>query len=463
MQIVFRRSLLASKTYACRLNVMCGTMNGINRCRACRFDRCVLVGMNLRAIQFPASVDVAKLSDKVSTRRRYLSQKYGEICPVLTGKTDLVVEETIESKIIRSLVYVRKIYSPENPKQNVLAYADQYPNELTWPLTFAEAVKMEADKKRPRWIMIDMFLCMETARTMPVFSQLDYNDQYSTQNAPDTIEVFDKELTPEAYNEWVIRNNYSKQAPLQDQIASTESTQNVPNGYWLFAYAHYKDPNHRELRDRTRVFYARAELNDHDWPLFQHFVRLATDPFIYIHNVRLTDQICILNLLSGAINSDHDRLQCKDLTFNLYGNDHKSITWAKTHMRCNQFTVWGKGDLNHDEALLDFFLTGAQCTSEVKVNSYDLSKVLVDFVQKFMDLKDSDGSQLVEAFEGDFKSQATESLNRDYAKFLVKEKRGRHINTHIFEFVNDNIGKKLQLTAKNYGHLSEFSIKITNL
>ncbi|KAI1699310.1 zinc finger, c4 type (two domains) domain-containing protein [Ditylenchus destructor] len=194
----FRRSILASKTYACRLNVMCGTMNGVNRCRACRFDRCVLVGMNLRAIQFPASFDVAKLSEKIANRRRYLSQKYGERCPVLTGKTGPVFKETIESKIIRSLLYVelkvRKIRESsrclsksaifrsirellESSHENVLADADQYPKELTWPLTFDEAVKMEADKKRPRWIMIDMFLCMETARTMPVFSQLDYNDQ----------------------------------------------------------------------------------------------------------------------------------------------------------------------------------------------------------------------------------------------------------------------------------------------
>ncbi|KAI1699806.1 zinc finger, c4 type (two domains) domain-containing protein [Ditylenchus destructor] len=189
----FRRSLVAYKSYECKFNGMCG----VNRCRACRFDRCVLVGMNLRAIQFPASIDVAKLSEKVANRRRYLSQKYGERCPVLTGKTGLVFEETIAGKIIQSLVYVelkvrkiressrclsksqifRSIRELLSNHENVLAHADQYPKELTWPLTFDEALKMEADKKRPRWIMIDMFLCLETARTMPVFSQLDYNDQ----------------------------------------------------------------------------------------------------------------------------------------------------------------------------------------------------------------------------------------------------------------------------------------------
>ncbi|KAI1708335.1 zinc finger, c4 type (two domains) domain-containing protein [Ditylenchus destructor] len=198
----FRRSLLESKTYVCKLNRMCSRMNGINRCRACRFDRCVLVGMNPRLIQFPTSVDVAKFSDKVENRRRYLSQKYGERCPVLIGKTGPVFEETIEDKIIQSLVYVelkvKKIRESsrrlsesvifrsirellELKNENVLAQADQYPKELKWPLTrvsdIDEALKLEAIEKRPKWFTLDMFLCIEMAITMPVFSQLDYNDQ----------------------------------------------------------------------------------------------------------------------------------------------------------------------------------------------------------------------------------------------------------------------------------------------
>ncbi|KAI1699594.1 zinc finger, c4 type (two domains) domain-containing protein [Ditylenchus destructor] len=177
----FRRSLLESRTYACKLNGMCRIIFGINRCRACRFDRCILVGMNPRAMKFPTSVDVAQLSDKVSNKR-----------------TGPVFEETIEDKIIQSLVYVelkvKKIRESsrwlsesvifrnirellESNNENVLAHADQYPKELKWPLTFDEAVKLEATERRPHWITLDMFLCIEMARTMPVFSQLDYNDQ----------------------------------------------------------------------------------------------------------------------------------------------------------------------------------------------------------------------------------------------------------------------------------------------
>ncbi|KAI1699844.1 zinc finger, c4 type (two domains) domain-containing protein [Ditylenchus destructor] len=197
----FRRTLVSSKTHECKLNGMCSIMHGANRCRACRFDRCILVGifrMNPRAIQFPASVDVAKFSDIVANRRRYLSQKFGARCPVNIGKTGLVFEETIEDKTIQSLVYVelkvRQIRESsrwlsesvifrsirellESNHENVLAHADQYPKELTWPLTFDEAIKLEASERRPCWITLDIFLCIEMARTMPVFSQLGDKDQ----------------------------------------------------------------------------------------------------------------------------------------------------------------------------------------------------------------------------------------------------------------------------------------------
>ncbi|KAI1712693.1 zinc finger, c4 type (two domains) domain-containing protein [Ditylenchus destructor] len=149
----FRRSLLTSKTYACKLNGMCSRTNEINRCRACRFDRCVLVGMNPRAMKFPTPVDVMKICDKVENRRVGFLDKID----CLTGP---VFEETIEDKIIQSLVYVelkvRKIRESsrwlsksiifrsvrellESCHENMLAHADQYPKELKWPLSIDEA------------------------------------------------------------------------------------------------------------------------------------------------------------------------------------------------------------------------------------------------------------------------------------------------------------------------------------
>ncbi|KAI1710295.1 zinc finger, c4 type (two domains) domain-containing protein [Ditylenchus destructor] len=180
---IFRRALLESKTYACKLNGTCSIMKGPNRCRACRFDRCVLLGMNPRAMQLPASVDVVKLSDKVSSRR-----------------AGPVFEETIEDKIIQSLVYVelkvRKIRESsrwvsdsvmcltirqllESNHENILARADQYPKEPKWPFSRSSDIckALKIQNRRPHWHMLDIFLSIEMARTMPVFTQLHYNDQ----------------------------------------------------------------------------------------------------------------------------------------------------------------------------------------------------------------------------------------------------------------------------------------------
>ncbi|KAI1695840.1 ligand-binding domain of nuclear hormone receptor domain-containing protein [Ditylenchus destructor] len=113
-------------------------------------------------------------------------------------QTGPVFEETIEDKIIQSLVYVelkvRKIRESsrwpresvrcrsirellESDHENVLAHADQYPKELKWPLSSDEALRIKESERRPNWIILDMFLCIEMAKTMPVFSQLDYYDQ----------------------------------------------------------------------------------------------------------------------------------------------------------------------------------------------------------------------------------------------------------------------------------------------
>ncbi|KAI1710692.1 hypothetical protein Ddc_13296 [Ditylenchus destructor] len=276
---------------------------------------------------------------------------------------------------------------------------------------------------------------------------------------PLAIKIFDKKLSPGAYNEWVVRNSYSKRAPLEDQVAIfikwlyAQYRQNS-NRCYLSADAYYKDPSHRKLNDKTRVFFAQVEFNNENWPAFQHFIRLLTDPFVYIDQIKLYKQNVFLKALSRAVNPDR-RLQCKWFRLNLKGSSPKSITWTKNNVRCDEFSIEGVygADSKMDEALLDFFLTGAHCTSEFDVGQYDMSKTIVDFVQKFMDLKNSDECQLVEAIHGNFKL-----LTRDYAEFIVKEEK----TLQVFEFINNDIGKKLTVTNRPLD-MSDFSIKIINL
>ncbi|KAI1702350.1 ligand-binding domain of nuclear hormone receptor domain-containing protein [Ditylenchus destructor] len=272
----FNRSLVASKTYACKLNGMCTRMHGkLVIGNITMTQGVVLFRMNLRAIKFSASVDVAKLSEKVANRRRYLSQKYGERCPVLIGKTGLVFEETIEDKIIQSLVYVelkiRKIRESsrwlsdfvmfrsirellESTHENVLAHANQYPKDLKWPLSIDEAIRIEASEGRPRWLMLDIFLCIEMARTMAAFLQLDYNDQEALLKQA----ILANALLLQAFYSWQMKSETFTMPngclPTVDFDSESEVSFGIPK--WLIAKL---SKNYRgRIADRTQLISCRT-------------------------------------------------------------------------------------------------------------------------------------------------------------------------------------------------------------
>ncbi|KAI1696945.1 hypothetical protein DdX_18792 [Ditylenchus destructor] len=145
-------------------------------------------------------------------------------------------------------------------------------------------------------------------------------------------------------------------------------------------------PSRREWNDRSTVFYARAELNDDNWPLFQHFVRLITDPFIYIDSMELT---------------------------------------------------------------------GGHSTPIVPVPIQIFDKELSPEAYnewKFLELENWDDYQGVHSIQSyqAVMNQNLQPLKKDYAKFLVKEEHNDddHSTEYSFEFVNNAIGKKLQLIFK---------------
>ncbi|KAI1692230.1 hypothetical protein DdX_21370 [Ditylenchus destructor] len=236
-------------------------------------------------------------------------------------------------------------------------------------------------------------------------------------DAPSVKKIFNKELSREEYNEWVVRNNYSKQISLDITALDLQ-------GYELSAYADFKDPNSK----KTSVFFARVrELRDH-WPLFEHFIRLLSDPFVSIGHVKLIPQKDTFNLLASTIErSNRGRLQCEELEFYYEGNAQKFFNWIKDHVRCGKFQIAiSCSSAYRDKQLLDFFATGSHCTSEILITHDHLSKiVLIDFVQKFVDLKNWNESQMVELIRGSVSKPTAEVLQRNYAKFLVNQETDR--------------------------------------
>ncbi|KAI1700752.1 hypothetical protein Ddc_17950 [Ditylenchus destructor] len=280
------------------------------------------------------------------------------------------------------------------------------------------------------------------------------------------ITIFDKVLYLKAYSEWVIYNNYSIEVPLQDQDGSTQSTLYKRKIYGLWANAVYKDSN--GSYGIKKVLSASVKLNQGNWPVFQHFVRLLTDPFIYIRRLELIPQIEVSNLLAcGANNLDHNRVKCTVLSATLRGNVQTLIKWIKGHARCDSFCIEIYTNSNYDEELLDVFMNGAKCTSEITLGNYDLCKVLIIFVQKFMDLKSCNENLPVETTRGIISNLHVEEVKRCYAEFIVKEERNEDDESieQVFEFVNSDIGKKLELKIRIILHYwkSEFSTKIANL
>ncbi|KAI1699187.1 hypothetical protein DdX_17483 [Ditylenchus destructor] len=281
------------------------------------------------------------------------------------------------------------------------------------------------------------------------------------------IKMFDEELSPEAYDEWVILNQYSKEIPLEDRNASMQIAENEFNIYTLWANANYKD-----LNRTNRVLRASAELNHEYWPLFQYFAHLITDPFVYIRFVELIPQMDVLNLLASSIHSDHNRIQCDVLVVNLRDNMHGFISWIKDHMLCKEIRIDEFTISNYDEEFLDFFLTGGHCTLEFNSTFYDYFKVVMDLVQKFMALKSIDECRVVESIRGYISNESVEEVKRNYSKFIVKEDRNEDDGSteQVFEFDNNDIGKKMKLNIRillrsdlGYHYRSAFSLKIASL
>ncbi|KAI1694089.1 hypothetical protein DdX_20297 [Ditylenchus destructor] len=274
--------------------------------------------------------------------------------------------------------------------------------------------------------------------------------------------MFNKELSSEEYNKWIVRNGYSKQVPHEGQIVGKECSENFRDIYQFFADI-YQNPNNCH-GIATTVFYAHVELKDENWPVFQHFIRLLMDPFIYIRTLELNPQKDVLSLLTGAMNPDRDRLQCKSLIIQFYDDVQKLVVWMKDHVHCDEFEIYVRSDLNYDEELLDLFLTGAPCTSAINVMNYDFSKVIVNLLQKFMALKNRDEYQVVESIQGNVEGRKiVDEFKRNFAEFIGEEEQyeGFHGSRKVIRFINNDIEKKLTLDVRNDSYGS-FSIKITN-
>ncbi|KAI1694400.1 hypothetical protein DdX_20134 [Ditylenchus destructor] len=264
-------------------------------------------------------------------------------------------------------------------------------------------------------------------------------------------------VSAEENNEWAILQQYPRQIPFEAQYDR--------NFYELAAYG-----VDNAVGISNSKLNAHAELNQEN--LSQHFIRLLTDPFIYIRSLALSSQVDVSNLLPAAIGPEDRRLRCEELKFYIDGNSQNFMRWIKDHMRCDELQIYCIRGMSVcdgrllNEAVFDLFVSGALCTSDIKVKYRARFTIIVEFAQKFMDLKScKQGHQIVASFEFNIPAGTVEELKGECAKFIVKEE-GDHCT---FEFVNKDIGKKLQIATTIIGNPDDrhlptyFSLKVSNL
>ncbi|KAI1705557.1 hypothetical protein DdX_13521 [Ditylenchus destructor] len=345
----------------------------------------------------------------------------------------------------------------DNSASNTITFDNDTMVEVLKHLNYCQLAKSSLVSKRYRGLI------QKNRHKMALLSVC-YIGMRIARYASGNICMFGKVLSSEDYNEWLIRNHYSKQLPLESQIKETQiSVMQRKQFYQLLALANYKDPSNA---GSAILFEASVNLNHENAPLFQHFVRLLTDPFIYIGHVELIPQV-VSSLLTAPINPDHNRVKCNKLSLNHRDNTHEIIMWIKDNVLCNLFQIFVNNVSNYHEVLLDLFMTGANCTSEIRIGDLDLCDVVVGFVKKFMDLKSGDENQFVESIKGKVLNGNVEGMKRSIAEFVAKEEEGPRWNTRILEFVNNDIGKKLHLTTENVDilddRISKVSITIDNM
>nr|CAD2173723.1 unnamed protein product [Meloidogyne enterolobii] len=189
----FRRSILDQHLYVCKNFGNCRIEEG-EFCRSCRFDRCLLGGMNFRTIQkFPNGIDVNKISALLTEKKRQLFEKaaksqnypdFGQYDVIMYSDDKLLHIRYSETDISpnyyhKSMSNILNNIDGGGLSDSILAKSDMFSKRRRVPksLDFFIKILNEGTKLLPSWFFIDSFLIIEMTKTMPVLGQLSFEDK----------------------------------------------------------------------------------------------------------------------------------------------------------------------------------------------------------------------------------------------------------------------------------------------
>ncbi|KAI1710942.1 hypothetical protein Ddc_13140 [Ditylenchus destructor] len=168
--------------------------------------------------------------------------------------------------------------------------------------------------------------------------------QTSKYSERDDVELFNTPLNRDDYDTWVSRYGYSKRDPFLDQdTGNPKARYHIRYSLlaWTFpsSFQEEEPPNiygNNIFSPRISVFFATPELNQDNWPLFQHFFNLLNDPFIFIEELELTppeNQVWKLLIDSTPQiqkSAGIKRIQRYRVSLFPEGNNQECLRWLKT-------------------------------------------------------------------------------------------------------------------------------------
>ncbi|CAD5214722.1 unnamed protein product [Bursaphelenchus okinawaensis] len=180
----FRRTIVSEHTFVCQYNGKCDVNKNVRcACRHCRFNKCVAVGMDARAIQNDR--DRIGPTKKMRMMKRNSSaedDRYsnGSMSPVMKAGDDKIIEYLHSAEKMCNLLRTKELVQPKNVKealstQSLLLQANNLQVDVYTVFRELYPASMVDIQK---WNIRELVLCIEWAKSFEEFVKMAESDQY---------------------------------------------------------------------------------------------------------------------------------------------------------------------------------------------------------------------------------------------------------------------------------------------
>ncbi|KAH7691438.1 zinc finger protein, partial [Aphelenchoides avenae] len=176
----FRRTVLARKFYACvNGHRKCEITKGV-RCRSCRFDRCILSGINPTGIDFTDEGTVTNSLRFYSAYRKMLTGTHASLAVKAVWKdpAETLLEELL---LVEEYLGILRMsgFDPSGFRGFTLSDIVRHNSGIlsASPKDYASGREHLPEYLKPFWMLINVLTGIEGVRQLPFFHRLSLNDQ----------------------------------------------------------------------------------------------------------------------------------------------------------------------------------------------------------------------------------------------------------------------------------------------